>query len=120
MTDVQVVCKYCGKKDHYLFTPDNELQSFHDALESDYEYLCKGCGSGVRLNEAVDDVVKKNHSYSVEADHADIKKQIKEWERILDHIILALYVDEPLNKEQQFKIAEHLEIISNEMMAINI
>lgn len=63
MTDVQVVCKYCGKKDHYLFTPDDDISSFDRLLEYDCEYICKSCGCPVRLNEAVDDVILKRYGY---------------------------------------------------------
>lgn len=48
------------------------------------------------------------------------RQQIKSWEIVLDHIIHALYVKEPLTQYQCQFIAERLETISHEMMAINM
>lgn len=58
--------------------------------------------------------------YTIKKDHAVIKKQIKQWENTLDHLINALCVDEPIQTQQKNRIIDHLEIISHEMMAINI
>ena len=58
--------------------------------------------------------------YTIKKDHAVLKEQIKTWEHTLDHLINALYVDEPINEVQKDRVIQHLEIISHEMMAINI
>lgn len=53
--------------------------------------------------------------YSLEQDHANIKKQIKEWEIKIDRIIRE-YPTPELPEE----VAYTLENLSHEMMAINI
>jgi hypothetical protein len=58
--------------------------------------------------------------YNLKADHREIKEQIKSWEIRLDHIINAIIVDEPVTEAQKNKIANTLEVMSHEMMAINI
>lgn len=63
---------------------------------------------------------KTNMKYDIKKDHANIKKQIKTWEHTLDHLINALYVDEPINEQQKDRVIQHLEVISHEMMTINI
>lgn len=51
-------------------------------------------------------------TYDLKKDHASIKKQIKDWEGRIDHIVALL----PINSA----IANELEDMSHEMSAINI
>lgn len=60
-------------------------------------------------------------TYSLENDLVSIKKQIKEWEREMDAIIKALahvYVESTLGDIP--RLQDRLNVISDEMMAINI
>jgi hypothetical protein len=53
-------------------------------------------------------------SYSIEQDHANIKKQIKEWEQSIDQVI------NYLRERDNYDLVEDLEKVSHEMMAINL
>lgn len=53
-------------------------------------------------------------NYSLKADHKAIKEQIHEWEMSLDYILWKYAVSLPN------EIYEELEMVTNEMMSINI
>lgn len=55
--------------------------------------------------------------YNLKTDHAELKKQIKKWELKLDVLIEALLL---MNTRETELIADHLEILSIEMGAINL
>jgi len=60
--------------------------------------------------------------YDLQTDHAEIKKQIKEWELKIDSIRGALLVYEAHEEEycSLSDLGEELEEISHEMMTINL
>lgn len=52
--------------------------------------------------------------WNVQDDHANIKKQIKEWEKQIDQVI------NYLRERDQQDLVEDLETISHEMMSVNL
>ena len=56
--------------------------------------------------------------YNLKVDHKAIKKQIKDWELLIDDVVQALL--DGTTKEEQEMIADKLEAVSHEMTAINI
>lgn len=60
----------------------------------------------------------KMRKYSLKKDHAEIKKQIKEWERRVDEIVKDL--PRATTKKKRDELINELENISHEMMAVNI
>ncbi len=89
-----------------------ELQSLRDCIDSNDAVLLEWAG-----------VPEKE--YNLEEDHAEIKKQIKEWEKQTDRavsILLEVAKNGGFNNDMvsPMALADELEAMSHEMMSINI
>lgn len=62
----------------------------------------------------------KTKKYSLKKDHSDLKKHIKEWEREIDILVKYLTQIETKKEIDIDYLINNLEIISHEMLPINI
>ena len=76
------------------------------------ENYCPQCR---RYQEVSKPMVKKK--YSLEADHAELKKDIKKWMLEIDDMIYRLYKTKSLKAHE---IADELDELTGEMLAVNI